>query len=294
MAVSDCTRTCRHCGAQFVRTESGQPTAYCNAGCKQQAYLVKFGPRKRTPHRPKQVWCASCHKPSMRRIRGGKSDAGRFCSRQCAFDNIAHMARERDGLKRIAANWARPPSLPPHIQVEVDALRRIARYVYQPRLTYLPCSGGCGSIIHGYMKFRRCCPSCKQERRTEAGRKARKTEAGRRARRIHKARRRAVERGLDADRIDPIKVFERDGWRCHLCGCDTPKHLRGTYQPNAPELDHVIPLAANGLHVLENVACSCRQCNCKKGATILDRDQALVMAGHRRGGPSPVQKRLFS
>lgn len=28
--------------------------------------------------------------------------------------------------------------------------------------------------------------------------------------------------------IDPFKVFARDKWRCHLCGCLTLKRLRGT------------------------------------------------------------------
>lgn len=52
-----------------------------------------------------------------------------------------------------------------------------------------------------------------------------------------------------------------------LCGCGTPKRLRGSYEPSAPELDHVVPLAMGGTHTWGNVKCSCRRCNGAKGAT---------------------------
>jgi len=69
--------------------------------------------------------------------------------------------------------------------------------------------------------------------------------------------------------VDPIKVFDRDGWKCHLCGIRTPKRLRGTTDDRAPECDHIVPLAAGGAHSYENSACSCRRCNREKGATPL-------------------------
>jgi len=69
--------------------------------------------------------------------------------------------------------------------------------------------------------------------------------------------------------IQPEKVFARDGYRCHLCGCKTPKHLRGTYKPHAPELDHIVPISVGGGHTWENVACACRQCNNNKKNKIL-------------------------
>src|SRR5690606_28730512 len=116
------------------------------------------------------------------------------------------------------------------------ALRRIARWSPGKSATVRPC-GGCGRRALGIGEYRRACPEC----RKHAKRKHRRTESVKRQRRVDKARRRAIERGAEADRIDPIKVFERDGWRCHLCGQRTPKGLRGTYEPTAPELDHVVP-----------------------------------------------------
>lgn len=86
----------------------------------------------------------------------------------------------------------------------------------------------------------------------------------RRLHRIHKLKRKAAERGVHAERVDPIKVFERDRWRCHLCGCKTPRAKRGTYDDDAPELDHVIPLSKGGPHTYANTACACRRCNREK------------------------------
>ena len=56
--------------------------------------------------------------------------------------------------------------------------------------------------------------------------------------------------------------------RCQICGIDTPKELRGSANHNAPELDHKIPMSKGGPHSPENLQCSCRKCNIKKGASI--------------------------
>lgn len=84
-----------------------------------------------------------------------------------------------------------------------------------------------------------------------------------------KKARRAKERGASrADRIDPIKVFERDGWRCMICGRKTPQSARGTTDPRAPELDHIVAISLGGAHAWDNVQCACRRCNAKKGASV--------------------------
>lgn len=38
----------------------------------------------------------------------------------------------------------------------------------------------------------------------------------------------------------------------------------GTYKVNAPELDHIIPIAKGGAHVWSNLQCACRECNAAK------------------------------
>lgn len=82
-------------------------------------------------------------------------------------------------------------------------------------------------------------------------------------------RQRAKRAGVHYESIKSIKVLERDGWKCHLCGIATPKKLRGTFEPNAPELDHIVTIAEGGAHTYSNVACACRSCNLKKGGKSL-------------------------
>lgn len=64
--------------------------------------------------------------------------------------------------------------------------------------------------------------------------------------------------------INKLKVFERDKWKCHICGCKTPKELKGTMAMNSPEIDHIVPIASGGSHTYSNVACACKRCNIKK------------------------------
>ena len=95
----------------------------------------------------------------------------------------------------------------------------------------------------------------------------RKSETHRASRRAAKARRKAIERGCsEARSLDPLAVFQRDKWRCQLCGIKTPKGLRGTIDPRAPELDHVVTIADGGAHTMQNTQCACRRCNIAKGA----------------------------
>lgn len=80
--------------------------------------------------------------------------------------------------------------------------------------------------------------------------------------RIASAARRA--RVTNGERVDPFLVFDRDGWLCQICHEPTPRALRGSYEPKAPELDHIIPLAAGGEHTYRNTQCACRRCNIAK------------------------------
>ncbi len=74
------------------------------------------------------------------------------------------------------------------------------------------------------------------------------------------------------DDIDPIVLFERDGWTCHLCDGKIESHRRCP-DPWAATMDHLIPLSLGGTHTWDNVAASHAQCNFLKGAKVsLDRE----------------------
>lgn len=54
-------------------------------------------------------------------------------------------------------------------------------------------------------------------------------------------------------------VWQRDGWKCRNCG--SRSHL---------SFDHVIPRSWGGASTVENVQVLCRDCNLKKGASLVD------------------------
>lgn len=79
-------------------------------------------------------------------------------------------------------------------------------------------------------------------------------------------RKRARQNGVFYEYVNPRKVFERDGWRCQLCGKKLSPKRRGTCHSDAPELDHIITWNDGGEHSYRNTQCSCRKCNEIKGA----------------------------
>jgi len=84
------------------------------------------------------------------------------------------------------------------------------------------------------------------------------------------ARARAKRAGVPYQSVNPFSVFHRDGWKCRQCSTATPRELRGSCQPNAPELDHRIPISKGGAHSYDNCQLLCRQCNFEKSDRIME------------------------
>lgn len=244
MAEANSSRRCAHCDA-CIEGKSRQ-ALYCGSRCKWAAK------QKRVPSRSplREVACCGCGVTTVRRMRA--DEAGRYCSRRCNTDAMVRVAVEKEALARIGLAWAWRPSAV--VVAEAAALRRIGRRKERQYRTMRGCSG-CGVEVVGILNWRRKCPGCK-------------ALAHRRQVRIAKAARKARIKGGRREPIDPIAVFERDGWRCYLCGIATPKFLRGTCEANAPELEHKLALANGGTHTWDNVACACRACNQAKGARL--------------------------
>lgn len=66
--------------------------------------------------------------------------------------------------------------------------------------------------------------------------------------------------------INRGRVFNRDGYRCQLCGCKVKRTK--TYHPQQATIDHIVPLSLGGGHSYENVQTCCQECNWKKGASV--------------------------
>ena len=89
----------------------------------------------------------------------------------------------------------------------------------------------------------RYCGGCKRKRRLDT-------------RRAAGARR----RGVVAVPYSREAIFERDGWRCHLCGGRVLRSLPVSH-PEASSIDHLVPLSAGGPDAPENVRLAHLRCN---------------------------------
>lgn len=59
------------------------------------------------------------------------------------------------------------------------------------------------------------------------------------------------------------KVFERDKWRCQLCGEMTDRS-QSPPEPLAPTIDHKVPYSKGGTNASENLQCAHYICNIRK------------------------------
>lgn len=234
--------------------------------------------------------CEVCSCEITRKIRRSR-DAGRCCSRRCGW---TLLARE-NGFRKLAiashAGHQRTVRPGPQVRrcpcgVEFMSSQGNKRF----------CSVGCRAQENvarsrrRYWLMRSLAPTPKLKRpaasRVCAGcggafdaigaRKFCSTRCANRSSGSGSHCQRAKAKGVPRDRsITRRAVFDRAGWTCQICGKPTPETLNSTTDPRAPELDHVVPLAAGGGHVWANVQCACRQCNHDKGArmpTAYERD----------------------
>ena len=119
------------------------------------------------------------------------------------------------------------------------------------------------------------CPPCAdvtyRQRKAEQ-RKAATAKFGR----VNKDRRRARRYGVEYEPIDRAYVFERDGYRCHICGKKCRVNVEWSSHPLDPTIDHLIPISQGGPHTLANVATACFMCNSLKSNGSAN-DQLLLI-----------------
>lgn len=224
-------RDCLQCGQQFAPLKVSH-TSYCSRRCKTEHW------RRRNPEKSAEQRERAALKPHPQTVCSVSFNECKACGKHwTARRRKAHCSRdcELESARRHALELA----------IQNDKRNRYPRPCRECGAQFVPAYGDlkrvfCGAqCLHAY------------------------------GGRVGKAKRRARIRGVKCESIDPIAIFRRDGWTCQLCGGKTPRRLRGSIDPNAPELDHIIPLAAGGGHTQENVQCSCRACNSAKGARPL-------------------------
>lgn len=119
------------------------------------------------------------------------------------------------------------------------------------RVFITECSA-CSKLFTSRYTRRTCSPACGEAAQSLAKREA-------------KLKRRAIKRDAFVSNVSPRMVFERDGWKCHLCGRKIDRKAQ-VPSPKAATVDHVIPLAAGGTHEPLNCRAAHFICNSTKGS----------------------------
>jgi len=225
-----------------------------------------------------QCVCVGCGKEYTNKRGNRKSGEGnKYCSRECAYSHINEWAnwhkvkRERKTApfsnvffkvckccnKQFATRWDKKETCSSECAHDASLARL--------RREYIPVD-----------KKSKECATCKNQFKTNRETQVycsrdcvpKRSSARDRARRV----------GAVYEIVNVIRVFDRDGWRCQICGRLTPKNKRGTIHKNAPELDHRVPFALGGSHTYDNVQCACRECNNKKGGYKIAGQLPLLSA----------------
>jgi hypothetical protein len=209
---------------------------------------------------PRDRVCEQCSKPFRMRnpsgkARLGKTKEGRFCSRACSASSMRLYAsrsearRARKNRSRLRS-WLPPLPAPPDVKI----CNRCAS-TFKPRMGRQQTCGAeacrkaanrASSNLSSRLKDKRdrkprCCRECGKEFAPEYGDKSRiycsALCCARSTKRIRRKKERARLRTALVEAVNPTVVFDRDRWRCQACRCATPRTLRGSIKPNAPELE---------------------------------------------------------
>lgn len=251
--------SCHGCAGSF---ESSRPEAkFCSRRCSTMGKPTQH--TRPTEQRPcRRCGCAF----TVRR-----DNDRRYCTDHCRTADAALKLAERRGTRVSVTTHHRPCEGCGSRFHTTSAVQRYcslgcreeqtrqAAFVHTRAEKVCSYCGGQFSPTHGSTVY--CCETC----RTEASKLLNKASG---AKATARQRRKAKQRGVTVESVNPLTVLTRDGWRCQLCGNPTPKRLRGTYEPNAPEVDHIVPLSKGGEHSYRNTQCACRKCNLAKSGDI--------------------------
>jgi 5-methylcytosine-specific restriction endonuclease McrA len=146
----------------------------------------------------------------------------------------------------------------PEYRVRIsEAVKATHRFRIVPR----PCAE-CGQPMMKRRSVIRCSRSC---RAAYLGRMARRDN-----RQAHDRRRRDRLRNAALGQVPvvPSAIYERDEWRCWLCGDAIPRDVVVPHDL-AATVDHVTPISKGGLHTPLNVRAAHFICNSLRGDLLV-------------------------
>lgn len=247
---------CIQCNLLFVTQHKKK---FCSVKCRNRSYTLKRNQDAKIVKRIPECTCRGCgkiYKPKA-------ANRDKYCSRECAYANINEWAmwhkKKRERTKNpfcivwfkvcnhcsssFTTRWQKKETCSPEC-ARAKALE-IQRNNYTPVLLNSALCVTCGKVFYANKRSVYCSKVCVPRRNS--------------------ARDRARRVGAIYEIVNVMRVFKRDGWVCQICGVKTPQSLRGTLRDRAPEIDHRVPFALGGSHTYDNVQCSCRKCNSRKG-----------------------------
>jgi len=267
---------CERCG-KIVAGLKSTPQRFCSRKCVYE-WLSELNTKKKEIRVCK--WCGKDFEmwPLGSKGKSGETKEGQYCSRDCRFAHMrdVHWFDVNGEIVRIGSRckvyfkkckecgkkFTTKLSLKLYCSDECKntvTLKKIRASYWgnKPPLEAFECEE-CGKLVtpkygnRGKTKF--CSTKCMNRYQKRI--------------RGNTHRKRARHFGCEYKPVDPLRVFDRDGWRCQICGKKLRACNRGTNKDNAPELDHIIPLSQGGDHSYLNTQCSCRKCNIEKSNNI--------------------------
>jgi 5-methylcytosine-specific restriction endonuclease McrA len=246
------TKPCEDCGKTIGAVSPGRLSKirFCSRSCAVNARRT-ISPQS----------CVVCGKSFTPQRLNGKYPA-KYCSRSCYGRTLS--GRQHENLKRFADIRAAQMA-PIRAAEETERIAKCKAKLLKRAITQsirtLPRAAlciGCDELLPMQTegkRLKRVCVRCV----------ASKIRASRKR---SKALRR-MRISAQSENIDQLLLFARDKWRCHLCGCRTPRKLIGTNDEREPTQDHVVPVSSGGSHTWINLRCCCRRCNVDKRAIAL-------------------------
>jgi len=246
------------------RDPAEQKRALCeDCGRQCSAYSKRCKPCDNAKARPRSMRQAQCQGCGAQFSRSSRTrNAMKYCSRACAFTN------HRQWRSTPPLN-GKPRAVGAHCKVH--PCRSCGRVIRANRKQCEACKRApsqrtcamCSRLFsrpYGYGSHKFCSEDC-----SALSAKCSKTKARRRRRTAFGKSWRSIAKsyGVPYEPVNRIRVFERDGWLCQLCG--KPTNLKVHYLHNrAPSLDHRTPISRGGSHTYANTQCAHRICNSLK------------------------------
>lgn len=231
--------------------------------------------------------CLHCGEEFSRRVSESSRDSGLYCGKSCFFAAVRMGKQAFKGklwtpMRRMISwfhDWADEGAKAARATERAEKREPCAECGKECEEGRKFCSRDC---LHSHRVTKKCpscgvdvhdvsifgldplCSRCSSERARESRRRSKRSQ-----KKKHGNWRRRCRNygGYFNPAVKRDAIFERDGYRCHVCKRKLPKRFSHD-NPRSPTVDHhPVPLSKGGDHDWHNVRCCCWECNVRKGAS---------------------------